>query len=686
MKQNIAALVAEAGKGSQAAYEALYQETKQMVYFTCFGLLKSEADAADQMQETYITAFQKLDTLAEPEKFPAWIKRIAVNKCKDFLVQKKSWFPLFEEEDIPVEFEETDADFLPESYITVQSKRKIVQQIMQKELSDVQYRTILLYYYDELSLAEIAGLMECSEGTVKSRLHIARERIKEGVLKYEEKHKDKLYSIAALPFLVQLLQREAAELQMPQIRPDFLQGIKRQKADSGWKGDSKQNANQNQKGEKPFMGKKGILSTTAGKIIAAALVLLIVGGGLAGTLIAVSHGGQGNDSGGSGTEGNADVSEGGDGVISENEELFCQIPFTDAATGEDYLSGHILSAIFYDYDDDYAEIYMVLDDKHNLYKCTFFSSGPFDAYKENDEIKWDIELLYENTRLEEIENCWRMYHYDINTGDEELGADGHEECTLIYGNGYVYRDGEEYDLNAILPIKKLGVNAVNELFIIDTSGNLHYWNNDKGLDTLNSLYPDLEQVGFLNYYDAPVCEELCQGNCVDLVADEVLLSDGRLVYASSPTMMTDDYRMMLDVDRYTFEERVVMEGVKALYGNDLTMAVEDSQGNIYAVGPYSPSVFEEYREIVPCDYEGEIQGIYKGTLRSLLVQTTDKYYYSWCCHDVPEGGALIPFEALTAIDSASSPIKEVVYIGGIGNVEISFLLEDGTIWGYIYPR
>lgn len=686
MKQNMAALVAEAGKGSQAAYEALYQETKQMVYFTCVGLLKSEADAADQMQETYITAFQKLETLEEPEKFPAWIKRIAVNKCKDFLVQKKSWFPLFEEEDIPVEFEETDADFLPESYITVQSKRKIVQQIMQKELSDVQYRTILLYYYDELSLAEIAGLMECSEGTVKSRLYIARERIKEGVLKYEEKHKDKLYSIAALPFLVQLLQREAAELQMPEIRPDFLQGIKRQKADSGWKGDSKQNTNQNQKGEKPSMGKKGILSTTAGKIIAAALVLLIVGGGLAGTLIAVSHGGQGNDSGGSGTEGNADVSEGGDGVISENEELFCQIPFTDAATGEDYLSGHILSAIFYDYDDDYAEVYMVLDDKHNLYKCTF-SSDVFDAYTENGEIQWDIELLYENTRLEEIEECWRMYHYDINTGDKEPGADGHEKCTLIYGNGYVYRDGEEYDLNAILPIKKLGVNAVNEMFIIDTSGNLHYWNNDKGLDTLNSLYPDLEQVGFLNYYEAPLCDELLQGNCVDVVADEVLLSDGRLVYASSPIMITDDYRVLLDVDKYTFEERVVMEGVKAVYGNNLTMAVEDSQGNIHDVGPYSPSSFEEYHEIVACDYEGEIQGIYEGGIRSLLVQTTDKYYYSWACYDIPEeGGEPEPFEVLTALDSATSPIKEVVDIGGIGNVEISFLLEDGTIWGYIYPR
>lgn len=683
MKQNIAALVAEAGKGSQAAYEALYQGTKQMVYFTCFGLLKSEADAADQMQETYITAFQKLDTLEEPEKFPAWIKRIAVNKCKDFLVQKKSWFPLFEEEDIPVEFEETDADFLPESYITVQSKRKIVQQIMQKELSDVQYRTILLYYYDELSLAEIAGLMECSEGTVKSRLHTARERIKESVLKYEEKHKDKLYSIAALPFLVQLLQREAAELQMPEIRPDFLQGIKKQKPTSGWKGDSKQNANQSQKGEKPFMGKKGILSTTAGKIIAAALVLLIVGGGLAGTLIAVSHGGQGNDSRDSGTEGNAGVSEGGDDVISENEELFCQIPFTDAATGEDYLSGHILSAIFYDYNDDYAEVYMVLDDKHNLYKCTF-SSDVFDAYTENDEIQWDIELLYENARLEEIEECWHMYHYDINTGDKEPGGDGHEECTLIYGNGYVYRDGEEYDLNAILPIKKLGVEAWSvgsSIFIVDTSGNLHYWRGERGLDNLNDFHPELEQVGFLNYYEAPVCEELCQGNCVDVVESNVLLSDGRLVYAGSPLTFTAG--AVVDVDSYTFEERTLMEGIESLYGR-FYMAVEDGQGNIHVGGPYFPESIGEEDEIVPCDYEGEIQGIYTGRLRSLLVQTTDKYYYSGYCYDLPEGEELVPLKSLTALDSASSPIKEVVHIESIGNVEISFLLEDGTIWGYIY--
>ena len=96
MKDNndMTMLVTEAKEGKQAAYEALYQQTKQMVYFTCLGLLNSEEDATDRMQETYATAFQKLDMLEEPEKFPGWISRIAINKCKDFLIRQKRWLLL----------------------------------------------------------------------------------------------------------------------------------------------------------------------------------------------------------------------------------------------------------------------------------------------------------------------------------------------------------------------------------------------------------------------------------------------------------------------------------------------------------------------------------------------------------------------------------------------------------------
>ncbi|MCM1496750.1 MAG: RNA polymerase sigma factor [Bacteroides sp.] len=681
MEQNMTALVTEAEKGSQAAYEALYRETKQMVYFTCFGLLQSEADAADQMQETYVTAFQKLDMLEEPEKFPAWIKRIAINKCKDFLLQKKSWLPLLEEEDIPVE--EEDVDFLPEAYITVQSKRRIVQQIMQEELSDIQYRTVLLYYYDELSLAEIAGLMECSEGTVKSRLYTARERVKEGVLKYEKKHEDKLYSIAAFPFFVQLLRREAEELQVPEVPLDLLQGRKSRKPDFEGRENAKQGANRNQKGGRTGMEKQGFFSTTAGKIAVTVLALCIVGGGLAGILIAVSHGGQRTDQEGSSAEGNADIDEREDVSASKDEEFFCQVPFTDADTGEDYLSGHIRSAVSYDYEEDYTLSYLVLDDNHNLYKCKY-ASDIDDVYEENDAIKWNIELLYENTSLEGIEKYWLMDHYDMNTREKASGADGHEECMVIYGNGYVYRDGEEYNLNAILPIKELGANIGNgELFIVDTSGNLHYWANGKGLDSLGpgSLYPEYQPVGFLNYYEAPVSDELVQGNCMDVESSNVLMSDGRLVDSDSPIIFTEDFRAMIDVDKYTYEERVVMEGVKALYEGNFKMAVEDSEGKIHVGGPYSPTSIGELDQVVDSSYEGEIQGIYVGNLNAILLQTTDAYYYSGYCYDADT--EIIPFAPLTILDSAPSPVKEVVDIVSIDNVEILFLLEDGTVWGYI---
>lgn len=686
MEHNMTAFIAEAKKGNQAAYESLYQETKQVVYFTCFGLLKSEADAADQMQETYITAFQKLDMLEEPEKFPGWIKRIAINKCKDFLIRKNRWFPLAEEADIPVEVPETKDDFLPESYITVQSKREIVQQIMREELSEVQYRTVLMYYYDELSLTEIAEWMECSEGTVKSRLHTARERIREGVLRYEQKHDDKLYSIAALPFLARLLQMEAEELQAPEFRPDYLQGIKEQKPIS--RSNAGGDAGRKKGKGKTGMEKKGFLSTLTGKIIVAVLVLLIVGGGIAGILTAISHGGQkkdGQDHDGQEPGINAGAGEADGTVESKEEDSICQVPFTDTETGEDYLSGHIRSIRFFEYDDDDSTpTYLLLDDQHNLYKC----HAPSELYYESEEeVQWEIELLYENTGLERIEDCWRTEHYNIYTGDEEPGEDGHEECIVIYGNGYLYRDGEEYDLNAIVPIKKLSHLSgwKDEIYIVDTSGNLHYWNNGKGLDFLNSIYTDYEQTGFLNYYEVPVCEELRQGNCVDVAGDKVLLSDGKLIWADSPWNLSERNLMELDVDAYTYEERIVMEGVQYLHdgGSGMRMTIADAEGSIHVGGLYFTGGTKERRdEIVDCDYEGEILDIYEDDLHSLLLHTTNGYYYSSYCHDItyePE-----PFKELTVLTSTPAPIKEIVEkMNGIKSYEFIFLLEDGTVWEYV---
>ncbi|MDE6742474.1 MAG: RNA polymerase sigma factor [Lachnospiraceae bacterium] len=299
---NMTTLVAEAKNGSQAAYEALYKQTNQMVYFTCFGLLKSEADAADQMQEAYATAFQKLDMLDDPEKFPGWINRIAINKCKDFLIQQKRWLSLSEEKDISEELPETEEDFLPEEYLMRQDMREIVQKIMQKELSDVQYRTVLLYYYDGLSLSEIAKWMDCSEGTVKSRLHKAKKLIKTGVQKYSQKYDDKLYSIAVLPFLSRLLQLEAERLQAPTLDTNYLQDTNGQ--NPAYQQNPKQDVKLKQRKGRLQMGQNGLLGTTTGKVIAVAASLLVIGGGIAGVLAITNNSAQRNESQGNSNQEN----------------------------------------------------------------------------------------------------------------------------------------------------------------------------------------------------------------------------------------------------------------------------------------------------------------------------------------------------------------------------------------------
>jgi len=214
-EQRIKELVQRMKQGEQAAYEEVYRETYRSVYFICLGFMKNEENAKDAMQDTYMTAFSKLAQLKEEEKFVAWLKQIAVNRCKRLLEQTGP--ELMEAEDLENLKKEENENFLPEEYITNKAKRKIVMDIMRKKLSDIQYQTVILFYFNGLEIEEIADMMECPPGTVKSRLSVARNKIKEGVLEYEKESKDKLYSFVGIPFLTSLLAAEASGMDVPDI-------------------------------------------------------------------------------------------------------------------------------------------------------------------------------------------------------------------------------------------------------------------------------------------------------------------------------------------------------------------------------------------------------------------------------------------------------------------------------------
>lgn len=212
-------LVEKAKQGDYAAFGELYSVSSRQVYFTCISFLGNEEDAKDVMQDVFITAYEKLSSLNDAEKFFPWINRIAVNLCKKFLIKKPAVF--MEIENAANELTEENENFLPEEYITQKEKRKLVMDIMRNTLSDIQYKTVILYYFNGLPVEEIADIMECPPGTVKYRLSVARAKIRDGVDAYENRSGDKLYSVVGLPLLMRLLYAEADSIDVP----DMLHGI-----------------------------------------------------------------------------------------------------------------------------------------------------------------------------------------------------------------------------------------------------------------------------------------------------------------------------------------------------------------------------------------------------------------------------------------------------------------------------
>ncbi len=207
-------LVSSAKSGNKKSFDKLYELTSNDVWFTCVSLLKDEDNAKDIMQETYITAFLKLDTLKDEEKFCGWLTAIATNKCKNKLKGKVEYQI---DDEVLITEAETDELMLPEEYITKAEKRKVLLQIMEDTLSFNQYQTVLMFYFDEMSISEIAQGLEISEGTVKSRLNSSRAKMKTAIEDYEKKSGDKLHGVVVVPFFTTIFKEEAKSLAVPNI-------------------------------------------------------------------------------------------------------------------------------------------------------------------------------------------------------------------------------------------------------------------------------------------------------------------------------------------------------------------------------------------------------------------------------------------------------------------------------------
>lgn len=218
--KQIKKLVEAMSQGDHKAFEKLYEETSRTVYFICLSFLNNEQDAQDVMQEVYITAYNKILQLQDKEKFVPWINQIAVNRCKNQLL-KNTPMPMDPEDYVQMPVEPGEI-FLPEDYIVDKEKRKIIMDIMRGSLSDIQYKTVILFYFNDLGINEIADIMECPPGTVSYRLSVARGKLKQGILNYEGANDYRLHASAGIPFLASILAAEATGLHVPNIFPSIM--------------------------------------------------------------------------------------------------------------------------------------------------------------------------------------------------------------------------------------------------------------------------------------------------------------------------------------------------------------------------------------------------------------------------------------------------------------------------------
>ncbi len=167
--------------GDMAAYDDLVRKYQERIYATIYHMTSNHEDANDLAQEAFIKAFQALKSFKGGSSFYTWIYRIAVNKTINFLKQRKNRAQLslndldFNAEHDP-DLVALISDKTPRRDANLAELAEKLNAAMQK-LSDYHRLVVTLHDVQGLSHEEIAKVMDCNIGTVRSRLFYARQQL-----------------------------------------------------------------------------------------------------------------------------------------------------------------------------------------------------------------------------------------------------------------------------------------------------------------------------------------------------------------------------------------------------------------------------------------------------------------------------------------------------------------------------
>jgi RNA polymerase sigma-70 factor (ECF subfamily) len=183
------ALIRRCQRGDRLAIEALIRRYQNYVYRLCYLVMRTEQDAEDMVQETFIRACRALPRfeIREGISFEAWLYRIAVNCCRSRM--RRRWYQVLPWPDpAPRLIAELEAQ--PDRMLEQGEWRNEILEAVHS-LGEKHRLVVILRYYGGLSNEEIARALDIPSGTVRSRLHTARQQLKV-VLEQEEDRKAKM--------------------------------------------------------------------------------------------------------------------------------------------------------------------------------------------------------------------------------------------------------------------------------------------------------------------------------------------------------------------------------------------------------------------------------------------------------------------------------------------------------------
>lgn len=223
-REQLTATVRAAQQGDEKALNLLFNTYYNDVYYFALKTLKDEDLACDITQETFVEIINTLQDLKEPAAFVTWMRQVTYHQCTRYFKKKKEVL-VEEDEDGNSVFdtlEEEREEFIPGEGVDKEDFRATILALLDT-LSEEQRAAVLMHYYHEMSVKDIAEAQQVSEGTVKSRLNYARKSLKKSVEDYEKKHDVKLHCAGVLPLLLWLFASSGKEV-MPVAAAKTLAG------------------------------------------------------------------------------------------------------------------------------------------------------------------------------------------------------------------------------------------------------------------------------------------------------------------------------------------------------------------------------------------------------------------------------------------------------------------------------